>query len=146
MKDASPILRDKIMNVFKLMGESGEEALKKLLSEDIASLKEPITEILETTGYVEHVIRKLSHRDPRIRKSAAEFLSMMGTKSAFRGIVLAARDPDQDVRVQVTRALEKLNSKSGEDILESLKSDPDKRVRKFTMWALARTKAKSIED
>ena len=146
MKDASPVLRDKIMNIFKLMGESGEEALKKLLAEDIASLKESITEILETTGYVEHVIRKLSHRDPRIRRSAAEFLSMMGTKSAFRGIVLAARDPDQDVRVQVTRALEKLNSKSGEEILESLKSDPDRRVRKFTMWALARTKAKGIED
>lgn len=146
MKDAAPVLRDKIMNVFKLMGESGEEALKKLLAEDIASLKESITEILETTGYVEHVIRKLSHRDPRIRRSAAEFLSMMGTKSAFRGIVLAARDPDQDVRVQVTRALEKLNSKPGEEILESLKNDPDKRVRKFTMWALARTKAKEIED
>ncbi|MCK5201690.1 MAG: HEAT repeat domain-containing protein, partial [Spirochaetales bacterium] len=88
MKDASPVLRDKIMNVFKLMGASGEEALKKLLAEDIASLKESITGILETTGYVEHVIRKLSHRDPRIRRSAAEFLSMMGTKSAFRGIVL----------------------------------------------------------
>jgi len=146
MKDASPVLRDKIMKVFKLMGESGEEALKKLLAEDISSLKESITEILETTGYVEHVIRKLSHRDPRIRRSAAEFLSMMGTRSAFRGIVLAARDPDQDVRIQVTRALEKLNSKSGEEILESLKSDPDKRVRKFTMWAMARTKAKSIED
>jgi HEAT repeat protein len=146
MKDASPVLRDKIMNVFKLMGESGEEALKKLLAEDIASLKESITEILETTGYVEHVIRKLSHRDPRIRRSAAGFLSMLGTKSAFRGIVLAARDPDQDVRVQVTRALEKLNSKSGEEILEALKNDPDKRVRKFTMWAMARTKAKGIED
>ncbi|MCK5672596.1 MAG: HEAT repeat domain-containing protein, partial [Spirochaetales bacterium] len=97
MKDASPSLRDKIMNIFKLMGSSGEEALKKLLAEDIASLKESITEILETTGYVEHIIRKLSHRDPQIRRSAAEFLSMMGTKSAFRGIVLAARDPDQDV-------------------------------------------------
>lgn len=146
MKDASPVLRDKIMNVFKLMGESGEEALKKLLTEDIASLKESITSILEATGYVEHIIRKLSHRDRRIRKSAAEFLSMMGTKSAFRGIVLAARDPDQDVRVEVTRALEKLSSKSGEEILEALKNDPDKRVRKFTAWALARTKAKAIED
>ncbi len=146
MKDATPVLRDKMMEIFKLMGESGEEALKKLLEEDISSLKKPITEILEDTGYVEHVIRKLSHRDPHIRRSAAEFLSMMGTKSAFRGIVLAARDPDQDVRVQVTRALEKLNSKSGEEILEALKTDPDKRVRKFTMWAIARTKAKRIED
>lgn len=146
IKDASPVLRDKIMNVFKLMGASGEDALKKLLAEDIASLKDSITGILETTGYVGHVIRKLSHRDPLIRRSAAEFLSMLGTESAFRGIVLAARDPDKDVRVQVIRALEKLNSKSGEKILQSLKSDPDKRVRKFTMWALARTKAKGIED
>jgi HEAT repeat protein len=146
MKDAAPALRDKMMNIFKLMGESGEEALKKLLAEDIASLKDSITDILETTGYVEHVIRKLSHRDPRIRRSAAEFLSILGTKSAFRGIVLAARDPDQEVRVKVTRALEKLSSKSGEEILEALKNDPDKRVRKFTMWAMSRTKAKKLED
>ncbi|MCK5671769.1 MAG: HEAT repeat domain-containing protein, partial [Spirochaetales bacterium] len=146
MKDSSPVLRDKMMKIFKLMGESGEEALKKLLAEDIASLKDSITGILETTGYVEHVIRKLSHRDPRIRRSAAEFLSILGTKSAFRGIVLAARDPDQEVRVKVTRALEKLSSKSGEKILEALKNDPDKRVRKFTLWAMARTKAKRIED
>ncbi len=146
MKDASPVLRDKMMKIFKLMGESGEEALKKLLAEDIASLKDSITDILETTGYVEHVIRKLSHRDPRIRRSAAEFLSILGTKSAFRGIVLATRDPDQEVRVKVTRALEKLSSKSGEEILEALKNDPDKRVRKFTLWAMARTKAKRIED
>lgn len=146
MKDASPVLRDKMMEIFKLMGESGEEALKKLLAEDISSLKDSITEILETTGYVEHVIRKLSHRDPKIRRSAADFLSILGTKSAFRGIVLAARDPDQDVRVKVTRALEKLSSKSGEEILEALKNDPDKRVRKFTLWAMARTKAKRIED
>ena len=146
MKDSSPTLRDKIMNIFKLMGESGEEALKKLLAEDIASLKNSISDILETTGYVEHVIRKLSHRDPHIRRSAAEFLSLLGTKSAFRGIVLAARDPDPEVRINVTRALEKLSSKSGEEILESLKNDPDKKVRKFTMWAMARTKAKRIED
>ncbi len=146
MKDASPVLRDKMMNIFKSMGESGEEALKKLLAEDISSLKDSITEILETTGYVEHVIRKLSHRDPRIRRSAADFLSILGTKSAFRGIVLAARDPDQDVRVKVTRALEKLASKSGEEILEALQNDPDKRVRKFTLWAMSRTKAKKIDD
>lgn len=146
MKDASPVLRDKMMKIFKLMGESGEEALKKLLAEDISSLKVSITDILEATGYVEHVIRKLSHRDPRIRRSAAGFLSILGTKSAFRGIVLAARDPDQEVRVNVTRALEKLGSKSGEEILEALKNDPDKRVRKFTLWAMARTKAKKIED
>ncbi len=146
IKDANPVLRDKMMGIFKLMGESGEEALKKLLEEDISSLKEPITEILEESGYVEHVIRKLSHRDPHIRQTSAEFLSMLGTKSAFRGIVLAARDPDQDVRVKVTRALEKLASKSGEEILEALKNDPDKRVRKFTLWAMARTKAKRIDD
>ncbi len=146
MKDGSPVLREKIINIFKEMGKSGEIALVSLLKEDIASLKDSITSILEETGYVEHIIRKLSHRDPKVRITAAEFLSMIGTISAFRGIVLAARDPDQDVRVQVTRALEKLNSESGREILESLKEDPDKRVRKFTMWALSRVKSKAIED
>jgi HEAT repeat protein len=51
---------------------------------------------------------------------------------------MAARDPDQEVRVLVVKALEKLNTPQGRDILERLKEDPDKRIRKYTHWALER--------
>lgn len=146
IKDASPSLREKIMLALKKMGPSGEETIAALLEEDIASLKDQISGILEESGYVEHMVRLLSHRDPEVRKNAAKFLSRLGTEAAFRGIVLAARDPEEDVRVQVTRALEKLNSKSGKELLEKLQNDPDKRVRKFTLWALERMRSKTIED
>ena len=101
-------------------------------------------EILESTGYVEAVIRRLSHRDPAVRGQAANILSIVETPSAFRGIVLAARDPDKEVRVQVTKALEKLETEEGKVILNELENDPDKKVRKYTHWALERLRAKAL--
>ena len=143
-KDADPTFRTRITDIFKTMGESGEQALAGLLREDIPSLNPYIVEILEATGYIETLIRRLSHKDPAIRKETASFLSLVGTTSAFRGIVLAARDPDEDVRVQVTKALEKLETKEGKELLKSLESDPDRRVRKYTHWALERLRSKSL--
>lgn len=143
-KNADPGLRAKITAVFKAMKEEGEEALVELLKEDILSLKSFIAEILENTGYVENRIRQMSHRDSTVRREAAEVLSLVGTESAFRGIVLAARDPDDEVRVKVIKALEKLETKEGKEILAALESDGDKRVRKYTHWALERLKAKEL--
>jgi HEAT repeat protein len=143
MKDASPQAREKISVALKRMGEDSEDAVTELLEQDIASLRPYIVEVLESIGFVEATIRKLSHRDPEVRRRSAEILSYISTVSAFRGIVLAARDPDQEVRVQVTRAIESLNSEGGKEILEKLKNDPEKRVRKYTMWALQRIESKS---
>ena len=143
-KDAEPKLRVRITEAFKAMREEGEQGLVELLREDIPSLNPFVLEILESTGYVESRIRKLSHKDPAARRNAAAFLSLVGTKSAFRGIVLAARDPDEEVRVEVTKALEKLETEDGKEILHSLENDPDKRVRKYTHWALERLRAKSL--
>jgi HEAT repeat protein len=144
MKDAGPKLRDILSEVFTRIGEDGEDAMESLLREDIASLRSYLNEILENTGYVENVIRKLNHRDPAIRRQAAHTLSLVGTKAAFRGIVLAARDPDEDVRVNVTKALETLNTDTGKEILEELQNDPEKRIRKYTLWALQRMEAKAL--
>jgi hypothetical protein len=46
--------------------------------------------------------------------------------------------------VQVTKALERLNTDDGKKILESLQDDPDKRIRKYTLWAIERNKAKAL--
>ncbi|MFW5684776.1 MAG: HEAT repeat domain-containing protein, partial [Spirochaetota bacterium] len=143
-KDADPALRDRITAIFKATGERGEEAIRTVLEEDIASLRPLLAEILETTGYVESRIRLLSHRDPKIRRDAADFLSRVGSEAAFRGIVMAARDPDSEVRVQVTKALERLASEDGKEILHALEQDPDRRIRKYTHWALERLEAKAL--
>jgi HEAT repeat protein len=143
-KDASPALRESISSAFRAMKEDGEQAIVALMQEDIPSLRPFIGEILEKTGHIEGQIRKLSHRDPLIRRAAAEFLSLVGTQSAFRGIVLAARDPDEEVRVQVIKALERLETEEGHEILQALEQDPDQRVRKYTLWALERLRAKAL--
>ena len=140
-KDSEAVLRDRIAEVFTVMGEAGEEALVSLLREDIASLKPFLADILTRTGFVEILIRKLSHRKPQIRRDAAELLTQIATDSAYRGIVLAARDPDREVRVKVTKALESLATPAGEGILKSLQDDPDRKVRRYTHWAMERLKA-----
>jgi HEAT repeat protein len=143
-KDASQRVRDKLKEAFKGMKEEGEQAMVELLREDIASLKPFVAEILEGTGFVESTIRKLKHRDTSVRRDAAEELSLIGSESAFRGMVLAARDPDEEVRVKVIKALEKLETKEGKSILTALENDPDKRIRRYTHWALERLRSKSL--
>jgi len=145
-KDAAPQLREYIAEAFKAMGESIEPAVTALLGEDISSLREILSEILHKTGFVETTVRKLRHRKPIVRKDAAAVLAMIHTKEAFKGIVLAARDPDQDVRVEVLKALEKLNTPEGATILSELKEDPDRRVRKYTLWAMERIEAKNLNE
>jgi HEAT repeat protein len=145
-KDGSPSLRDKLTSVFIKMKESGEMILVELLQEDIAALKPFICQVLENTGYIESLIRILKHRDPSKRRKAASELSFIGTESAFRGIVLAARDSDEEVRIAVTKALEKLNNSEGTEILKSLQEDPDRKVRKYTSWALERISSRNIID
>jgi len=143
-KDADPELKDTIADAFKLMGEKVEKPLSELLKQDIASLHPYIVEILEKTGYIEAEIRKLANRDINVRKEAAYFLSLVGSVSAFRGIVLASRDPSREVRVEVVKALEKLETKGGKKILDALENDPDKKVRMYTAWAMERLRAKAL--
>ncbi|WP_169730472.1 HEAT repeat domain-containing protein [Salinispira pacifica] len=146
MKDAEPELRDRLVNCFARMGNDAEDAVRDLLEQDLASLKPQLVEILEQTGYVEKHIRLLGDRDPQVRRDAAKFLAKVGSVSSYRGIVLAARDPDEDVRVMVTKALEYLAGKEGHEILSQLREDPQKRVRKYTEWALQRLHAKDVDD
>ncbi len=144
-KDAGPRLREDLSSVFKMMGYEGEQTMLALLKEDIPSLQRYIAEVLESTGFVETHIRKLKHRDSAVRRESASFLAAIRTRSAFRGIVLAARDPNREVRVEVAKALEILNSEDGKDILKELENDPDRKVRKYTFWALERVRTKSLD-
>jgi len=141
-RDASSVLREKLIRVFVAIGEDAEETLANLLSEQVASLQEYLVDIMEQTGFIENLQRKLSHRKPDVRRRTTEILSLIGTRSAFKGIVLAAKDPDPQVRVNVTRALEKLNSPNGKELLKALQEDPEQRVRRYTQWALERIKVK----
>jgi HEAT repeat protein len=144
-KDAEPQLREKLIPVFKEQGRKAEPYILEILKDEIASLKPYLVTILEETGYVDELKRQLSNRYSAVRREAAQMLSLLDTLSAFRGLVLAAKDPDQEVRVCVVKALERLNSSQSRGILESLKKDPDNRIRKYTHWALERLDTLGME-
>jgi len=144
-KDAEPPLREKLIPVFKAQGKEAEPRILEILKEDVASLKPYLVKILEETGYVDRAKRRLSHRKVEERREAAQQLSLLDTLSAFRGLVIAAKDPDQEVRVCVVKALEKLKNSQSHEIMEQLKQDPDNRIRKYTLWALERMESLQME-
>jgi HEAT repeat protein len=144
-KDAEPPLREKLIPVFKAQGRKAEPQIVEILKDEVASFKPYLVKILEETGFIDEAKRRLSNRNIETRREAALLLSLMDTLPAFRGLVLAAKDPDQEVRVCVVKALEKLKSSHSRDILEKLKEDPDNRVRKYTYWALERLDSLSME-
>jgi HEAT repeat protein len=144
-KDAEPQLREKLIPVFKRQGKKAEPSILEILKDEVASFKPYLVKILEETGYVDEAKRQLSNRNVEVRREAAALLSLLDTLPAFRGLVLAAKDPDQEVRVCVVKALEKLKSSQSYDFLEKLKQDPDSRVRKYTHWALERLDSLAME-
>lgn len=143
-KDATGSLKGRISKAMRAMGPEGEQALVDILREDVASLRPYAVEALESTGYVEARVRELKHRDPAKRMAAAQALDLVGSVAAFRGIVLAARDPHPEVRVAVTKALERLAGPEGKELLAELERDPDAKVRRYALWAAERVKAKSM--
>ncbi len=144
MDKTTPVIRENIIKAIKLMGDKVETIIEELLFKESKILHKHAVSILEDSGIIDLRIRQLAHRNPIIRKKAAEFLMMAGTKAAYRGIILAAKDPAEEIRIQVVRALDHLNSPLGLPILEELKNDPEKRVKKYTLWALERYEAKKL--
>jgi HEAT repeat protein len=144
-KDAEPSLREKLIPVFKSQGKEAEPRIIEILKDEVASFKPYLVQILEETGYVDEAKRKLSHRNAEVRREAAMMLSLLDTLQAFRSLVMAAKDPDQEVRVCVVKALEKLKTSHSRDLLEKLKDDPDNRIRKYTHWALERLDSLAME-
>jgi HEAT repeat protein len=144
-KDAEPNLREKLIPVFKAQGSKAEPQIVEILKDEVASLKPFYVSILEQTGYIGMIIRRLSNKAVDIRREAAALLSLMDTLAAYRGLILAAKDPDQEVRVCVVKALEKIKNFQSREILEKLKEDPDNRIRKYTYWALERLDSLGME-
>jgi HEAT repeat protein len=138
------MVQERIAASFTLMRERGEQGAAALLGGIAPSLKPSLDSILEKSGYVEQRIARLAHRERGVRREAAAFLALVGTLSAFRGLVVAARDPDEEVRLKATAALKKLESEEDRDILDSLRNDPDARVRKSALWALERLQSEVL--
>jgi HEAT repeat protein len=126
--------------LFKEMGETVEESLMDLLgSTNDPQIKKSITTVLDSTGYVDVQIGVLKSPFSSKRLTAAGNLSLIGSLKACRGLILAARDINRDIRILAIRALVQIQENT--EILESLKDDPDKKVRRYTLWAIERIKA-----
>ncbi len=141
-KEGGPAVRTGIVEVLRQHGSAAEKNMLELLRQDDHSLQPYVAELLESTGFVESTVRRLRHRKPEVRQEAAGVLALIGTPAAYRGIVIAARDPHEAVRIEVVKALERLKSDNGKKVLQTLREDPDKKVRRYTTWALERLKVK----
>lgn len=144
MEKTTPSVRHNIIKAIKIMGDKAESIIEILLFSANKIVHKHAVTILDDSGIIDLRIRQLAHRDLPTRRKAAEFLLKTGTKKSFRGIILAAKDPDPEIRIQVIKALDLLNSTEGLSILEELKNDPEKRVKKYTLWALERYEAKQL--
>jgi len=144
MKDGNEPLKEKISNVFIKMRLKSKPVLLHILESEFVSLKDYASNILDIIEGTEEEIKKLKHKNPLVRREASKNLSLIGTNKAFRGLIMASRDPDKEVRVNVVKALEKLETEDGKEILKSLEEDPDAKIRRYTHWALERLKTKEI--
>lgn len=131
-----------ITGLFSPLSGLWEENLLTLLREDRSGLRETILFILESGGYLEKEISLLHHRDPEVRQNAARVLSVLATRDSYRGIILAARDPAGEVRMEALKVLESLKPDERESLLSDLRNDPDKRVRKYTRWVMEQAASK----
>lgn len=139
-----PRNRALLIDTVRVMGSSAESVLSSFLFDSTDSLRETAVQVLEEIGTIDAQIRHLANRDSSVRREAASFLFRIGTLSAYRGLIQAARDPDEDVRAYVVKALDALDSDKGRAILEELKNDPRRRVRTYTNWALERHRARRL--
>ena len=136
--------RTRLISAVRSMGDSAESVLETYLFESTHPLRPVAIDVLEEIGAIDAQIRHLTNRDPSVRREAAAFLFNAGTLNAYRGLVQAARDPDEEVRAHVVRALDALNSDRGRTILEQLKNDPQRKIRTYTNWALERHQARRL--
>ena len=136
--------KEKLIKAFIHMGDEVTPKLLTILEEADKSHLSDMYDILDRTGYIAMTVRRLSHRVPEERKAAAQRLSHFCTTPAYRGLVLAARDPNEEVRAEVVKALKYLETPEGKAILAALENDPDKRVRRYTAWAMERLKSEEL--
>lgn len=144
MEGAPPKGRKRLEEILHNLGQKAESIAKEILLEGNGLLKEYAVMVLENSGFIDMTVRKLSHRDPEERYRAAEFLYLVGNKKAYRGLISAAKDPVEKIRTLVIKAVDRLNTREGNILLEDLKDDPDKKVRRYTLWALERIEAKEL--
>ena len=144
LKDSGENIQKDIMTALKNMGLKVKPFLISILESELSRLKDEVSKVMDEIGGTDEEIKKLSHRDPEVRRKAAKTLSSIQTLKAFRGLIIASRDPDKEVRINVIKALEKLETEEGKEILHALENDPDSKIRKYTHWALERLKAKEL--
>lgn len=125
-------------------GKKAEVPALDILSGGNRLLKEYALSVLEKSGYIDKKIRTLGSKKQEDRIKAAKFLAQAGTRKAYRGLITAARDPDESIRIEVIKAIDRLNTREGNELLVELKNDPDRKVRRYTLWALERLEAKEL--
>jgi HEAT repeat protein len=143
-EESSPPLRKELAPSLIKIGSAMEDDLLSIIGDQSSKAREILVDLLKETGYISRLISQM--KSPRVedRIRVVEMLVYLNDRESLKAAVLAAGDPADRVRIAVIRALEKIDTAGGTNVLNELKNDPDKKVRHYAQWALERLKAKSI--
>jgi HEAT repeat protein len=84
--------------------------------------------IIDSPGVEPFLCRQLGNPDPRVRRHTVRALVQIGTATALRRVVLAARDSNPRVRLALSKALASCPHPTARQTLERLSVDPDASV------------------
>jgi len=84
--------------------------------------------IIDSPTVEPFLFRQLGHADPRVRRHAVRALVHIGSATALRRVVLAARDSNARVRLALSKALASCPHPTARQTLERLSVDPDAAV------------------
>lgn len=121
---------------FRNEGVLKEEQLLDLLKKSKEKqIIENIHEILHKSSFVEKTINGLKNKNVDIRLSALKKLILIDTNLAHKGILLAGRDNNKEIRSKAMKKIEELN-KNNKKAIELLKEDSSKAVQMNILWIL----------
>jgi HEAT repeat protein len=102
------------------------------------SLFGPNPEKLKEKGDVEGLIKLLDSKKMEVRKEVAAILREWGKPECLPGLLKAAKDENQRVRVHAIQGLSRFKDPVVENALQSASEDPDWEVRKEALSALVK--------
>jgi HEAT repeat protein len=81
--------------------------------------------VIDSPSVEPFLCRQLANPDPRVRRHAVRALVHIGSTTALRRVVLAARDSNAHVRLALSKALASCPHPTARQTLERLSVDPD---------------------
>lgn len=122
-----PLMRRAAVSVLGDLGAAGAPLMIAELPAAAPEVRDDLEEALRIGGGVERSRQDLRHPSAAVRVDAVHLLSLLGATEAVDRLIEALGDPSPNVRIEVIKALEKLDASSSSvsRLKEVFLGDPD---------------------